>query len=193
MIKGSIVIKWSIVQMLSPVLVSVAAIATPEPAYAQTSGATGVLRYGHVFVSNGAKLRRLGGTRSMLYPGLGFEWRYPRGLGLGFEAGPRFEDHALTRLDDLMVSVDVSYHGRSSPTANAVVPFLGGGLSVGWEPVPDGQQTYFVNAAGGVTYWLDRRRGLRFELRDAVTIDRPQNGYHHLGFRVGYTWLMGRQ
>ncbi|MEE8147124.1 MAG: hypothetical protein V3T24_05940 [Longimicrobiales bacterium] len=128
----------------------------------------------------------------MLHFGFGMEWRHPRGLGLGIEAGPRFEDYNFTRLDDLMLSVDVSYQLRSRSNANKVVPFLGGGYSLGWEPVPDGQQTSFFHVGGGVTYWLTAQRGIRFELRDAVTLDARQTGYHYLGFRVGYTWLMGR-
>ena len=46
---------------------------------------------------------------------------------------------------------------------------------------------------GGVTYWMNSQRGIRFELRDAVTLGKPQTGYHYLGVRVGYTWMLGRQ
>jgi hypothetical protein len=179
-------------RVLSVVLILAAATATYEPAYAQASGANGAQRYAHVFVSNGAKLKRLGGARSILHFGFGIGWRHQRGLELGIEAGPRFEDYKFTRLDDLMLSVDVSYHVRSMSNAKKVVPFLVGGFSLGWEPVPDGQQTSFFSLGGGVTYWLNGQRGIRFELRDAVTLDEPQTGYHYLGFRVGYTWLMGR-
>jgi hypothetical protein len=183
----------SMLRAFSVVLMIAAATAASGPVYAQTSGATGAQRRGHVFVSNGAKLKRLGGTRSILHFGFGMEWLGARGLGLGFEAGPRFEDHDFTRLDDIMLSVDVSYHPRSRSSPMKVDPFLDGGFSLGWEPVSDGQQTSFFSLGGGATYWWNPRRGIRFELRDAVTLDAPQTGYHYLGFRVGYTWLMGQK
>ena len=63
------------------------------------------------------------------------------------EAGPRFEDYKFTRFDDLMLSVDARYHVGSRPNENKVVPFLAGGFSLGWEPVPDGQQTPFFFAS----------------------------------------------
>lgn len=178
---------------LSGVLLMVAAAATFEPVHAQTSAADGAQLRGHVFVSNGAKLKRIGGTRSMLHPGVGMEWLRARGLGLGFEAGPRFEDHDFTRLDDIMLSVDVSYHPRVRSSSMEVDPFLDGGFSLGWEPVSDGQHTSFFSLGGGVTYWWNPRQGIRFELRDAVTLNEPQTGYHFLGFRVGYTWRIGQQ
>ena len=174
------------------VLGIVAAVtATSEFAYAQAAGESGTRRAAHLFVSNGVKLQRLGGARSVLHVGVGMDWRHQTGLGVGVEAGPRFEDHALTRLDDVMLDVNVSYHARSGSSAGTVVPFVVGGVSLGWEPVPDGQQTSFFSVGGGVTYWLSGGRGLRFEVRDAVTLDRPHTGYHYLGVRVGYTWLMG--
>jgi hypothetical protein len=46
---------------------------------------------------------------------------------------------------------------------------------------------------GGVTYWLNAQRGILFEVRDAVTLDEPLTGYHDVGVRVGYTWLMARK
>ena len=167
--------------------------ATVEPVYGQASGADGVERRGRLFVSNGAKLKRLGGTRSMLHVGVGMEWLRARGLGLGFEAGPRFEDYDFMRLDDIMLSADVGYHPRSRSNPVRVDPFVGGGFSLGWEPVPDGQHTSFLSLGGGVSYWWSPRRGIQFELRDAVTLDRPQTGYHHVGFRVGYAWRTGQQ
>ena len=169
-----------------------AVAALVEHAFAQATNASGVQRSAYVFVSNGATVKRLGGSRSVLHPGFGAEWRHPRGLGLGFEAGPRFEDYNFTRLDDLMLSVDVSYHVSSSAGARKTVPFLIGGYSLGWEPVSDGQQTSFFQLGGGATYRLSDQRGLRFELRDTVTLGTPQTGYHYVGFRVGYSWLMGR-
>ena len=79
-----------------------------ESVDAQTADATGTQRYAQVFVSNGAKLKRLGDARSMLHFGFGMEWRHPRGLGVWIKAGPWFEDHKFPRLDDLMLSVNVS-------------------------------------------------------------------------------------
>ena len=178
--------------VLSVVLI-IAAATTSAPAYAQNSDPNGTQRSAHVFASNGAKLKRLGGARSMLHFGFGMEWFDPRGLGLGFEVGPRFEDYHFTRLDDIMLSVDASYHLRSRSNPRKVDPFVDGGFSLGWEPVPDGQQTSFLSLGGGVTYWLDDQRGILFELRDAVTLNEPQTGYHYLGFRVGYTWLIGQK
>lgn len=179
-------------RVLSVVLIMAAATATSEPAFAQISPANGAQRRAHIVVSNGAKLKRLGGARSMLHFGFGMEWLHPRGVGLGFEAGPRFEDYDFGRFDDIMLSVDVSYHPRSRSNPKKVDPFLDGGFSLGVEPVSDGQQTSFFSLGGGVTYWLNGRRGIRLELRDAVTLDEPQTGYHYLSFRAGYTWLMGQ-
>ena len=105
--------RMSMLRVLSVILIIVASTAPAEPAYGQTSDANGVQRYAHVFVSNGAKLRRLGGARSVLHFGFGMEWLHPRGLGLGFEAGPRFEDHDFMRFDDILLSVDAHYHPRS--------------------------------------------------------------------------------
>ena len=82
--------------------------AATKPVLAQTPTANGVPRRGHVFVSNGAKLTRLVGARSVLHFGFGMEWLRARGLGLGFEAGPRFEDPDFTRFDDIMLSVDIT-------------------------------------------------------------------------------------
>jgi hypothetical protein len=130
----------------------------------------------------------------MLHFGFGMEWLHPRGLGLGFEAGPRFEDHDFMRFDDILLSVDANYHPRSRSNPKKVDPFLDGGFSLGLEPLPgEVQQISFVSLGGGVTYWLNAQRGIRLELRDAVTLDEPQTGYHYLGFRVGYTWLMERK
>ena len=109
---------------LSVLPILAAATVMSESVDAQTADASGTQRYAHVFVSNGAKLKRLGGARSMLHFGFGMEWRHPRGLGVGIEAGPRFEDHKFTHLDDLMLSVDVSYHGRSRSNPSRVVSFL---------------------------------------------------------------------
>ena len=180
----------SMLRTLSVILFMAGATVGSEPVHAQD---VDTQRRGHVFVSNGAKLKRFGGDRSMLHFGFGMEWLRASGLGLGFEAGPRFEDYDFTRLDDIMLSLDVSYHPRSTSSPKKVDPFLDGGFSLGWEPVPDGQQTSFFSLGGGMTYWWKPRRGIRFELRDAVTLNQPQTGYHHLGFRVGYAWQMGRQ
>jgi hypothetical protein len=182
--------RMSMLRTLSVILFMAGATVGSEPVHAQD---VDTQRRGHVFVSNGAKLKRLGGDRSMLHFGFGMEWLRAAGLGLGFEAGPRFEDYDFTRLDDIMLSLDVSYHPRSTSSPKKVDPFLDGGFSLGWEPVPDGQQTSFLNLGGGMTYWWKPRRGIRFELRDAVTLNQPQTGYHHLGFRVGYAWQMGQQ
>jgi hypothetical protein len=177
-------LRWT----LSSVLIM--ATAAARPALAQTPGANGALRRGHVFVSNGAKLKRLGGSRSVLHFGFGVEWLRAGGLGLGFEAGPRFEDHDFTRFDDIMLSVDVTYHPRSG--SMTLDPFVDGGFSFGWEPVPDGQHTPFLSVGGGVTYWWKPTGGILFEVRDAVTLSESQTGYHYLGVRVGYTWRMGQ-
>jgi hypothetical protein len=188
---GSTTTMMSMLRALLIVLVIAAATGASGPVHAQ--GVTGAQRRGHAFVSNGAKLKRLGGTRGMLHLGFGMEWLRAAGLDLGFEAGPRFEDYDFTRLDDIMLSVDIGYHPRSTSSPKKVDPFLDGGFALGWEPVSDGQQTSFLSLGGGMTYWWKPQRGIRFELRDAVTLNQPQTGYHHLGFRVGYTWLMGQQ
>jgi hypothetical protein len=185
-------LSMSVPQHLAVVLIVAVVMTASEPVvYAQTPGASGAQRRGQIFVSNGAKLKRAGGTRSMLHFGFGMEWLLPSGLGLGFEAGPRFEDHDFMRLDDIMLSADVSYHPRAKARAMRLDPFLNGGFSLGVEPVSDGQQTPFLSVGAGVTYWWSARRGIRLELRDAVTLGKPQTGYHHLGFRVGYEWLIG--
>ena len=164
--------------------------AATKPVLAQTPAANGAPRRGHVFVSNGAKLTRLVGARSVLHFGFGMEWLRARGLGLGFEAGPRFEDHDFTRFDDIMLSVDITYHPRSG--SMTLDPFVDGGFSFGWEPVPDGQHTPFFSVGGGVTYWWKPKRGILFEVRDAVTLSKSQTGYHYLGARVGYAWRPGQ-
>ena len=156
---------------------------------AQSSNDRSVTRHAQVFVSNGAKIRRLGGNRGMLHFGYGLEWRLPRRLALSVEAGPRFEDYKFSRLDDVFISFDGGYGFRR---ATKLTPFVGGGYALALEPVPDGVQASFLNVSGGLIYGLNDGRELRFELRDAITINEPDTGYHYLGFRVGYSWRPGR-
>ena len=73
------------------------------------------------------------------------------------------------------------------------MPGAGAGLAEPALAQTSASQTSFLSLGGGVTYWVDDRRGIRFDLRDAVTLNAPQTGYHYLRFGVGYTWLMGHQ
>lgn len=173
-------------------MVIVAAATYSGEAAAQSADAR-VLRTAQVFVSNGAKVRRIGGQRSVLHFGFGLDWLRPNGLGLGLEIGPRFEDHDFSRLDDLMFSIDARYERRSHTAPRKVAPFLAGGLAFTFEPVPDGVEATFVSVAGGINYWMLANHGIRLELRDAMTLAEPDTGYHHVGFRVGYTWRIGQR
>lgn len=168
--------------------IPVMTLLSAAPASAQSPNDDSIARHAQLFVSNGAKIRRLGGNRGMLHFGFGLEWRLPSRFGISIEAGPRFEDYEFGRFDDVMISVDGSYRFRS---ASKFTPVVGGGYALGWEPVPDGVNTSFVSVGGGATYGLDARREIRFELRDAITVNKPQTGYHYLGFRIGYSWRMG--
>lgn len=168
-----------------------AATVRVEPVQRQSSDNGGTQRAVSVFLSNGAKVGRIGGSRSVLHPGFGMAWQRPNRLGVGFDVGPRFEDHDPTRLDDVMVAVEASYQLRQETGRRALVPFVSGGFALGLEPVFDGVQTTFVTVGGGLTYWIGANRGLRVDVRDAVTLDKPDTGYHYVGFRVAYVWRAG--
>lgn len=169
-----------------------AAASGTEPLQPAPLDDRGTQRTTSVFLSNGAKVDRIGGSRSVLHPGFGMEWLRPSRLGVGFDVGPRFEDHDPTRLDDVMVAAEVSYRIRPTGGQRTLEPFVSGGFAFGFEPVFDGVQTTFVTFGGGLTYWMRARSGLRFDVRDAVTLAKPDTGYHYLGLRVSYVWRVGR-
>ena len=152
------------------------------------------------YVISGQRVEELDASLSELERKIAVYLEQPEGETLIAQklTEPVVMDASAAAISDLTGPPMQEYHPGISKPAGIVddavqvaIPFLGGGYSLGVEPVSDGSQTSLISLAGGVTYWLNDHRGILLEIRDAVTLGQPQTGYHHLGVRLGYMWQLG--
>ena len=171
--------------MFRTVCMALMITAVCAPVHAQARSSRNWQRHTTVFVSNG----RGGSGRTILHFGVGLEWLRGNGLGITGEVGPRFRDHAISALDDVMVSIAATYH-FGLPQSRRLTPFLVGGFAYAFEPVPDpGPAFFFVDTGGGILYRLSDSGGLRLEFRNAEPVGQEPTTPRHWGIRVGYTWM----
>lgn len=118
-----------------------------------------------------------GNSDALIHVGGGGEGYFRNGIGLGAELG-YLTSTGNTGNGIALASVNASYHFNRSGKA---VPFLTGGASIAGAGFASGGG----NFGGGVNYWVSRRFGLRFEVRDHIfSSDRP----HTVVFRVGFSF-----
>jgi hypothetical protein len=134
---------------------------------------------GYVFVAPGG-VTSYGHTAMTLHFGGGLDAIVYKGIGLNAELG------ALGPREDLGASVGVFSAGGAYYFRHArelkLEPFVNGGYSLMFR---QGHENLFY-CGGGVNYWLARRVGLRFELRDHV--DTRYQAVHFWGVRFGISF-----
>lgn len=118
-----------------------------------------------------------GDSDTLINVGGGGEGYFGNGVGIGAELGYLASTRS-TGNGFALASVNASYHFNRSGKA---VPFLTGGASIAGSGFASGGG----NFGGGVNYWMAKRFGLRFEVRDHIfSSDRP----HTVVFRVGLSF-----
>jgi hypothetical protein len=71
---------------------------------------------------------------------------------------------------------------RAKDEGNRLEPFVTGGYTLFFRS----GTTNGANFGGGVNYWFKNRVGLRFEVRDTLSVE--VRTVHFVGFRVGVTF-----
>jgi hypothetical protein len=131
---------------------------------------------GYLFVAPGG-VTCCGHTESTIHFGGGVDAILAKGLGLNLEIGalgPRQNFSSAVGL----FSAGGAYYFRHGKDLK-LEPFVNGGYSLMFRS-GHANLCYF---GGGANYWLARRVGLRFELRDHLYT--PDSVAHYWGFRVG--------
>jgi hypothetical protein len=131
---------------------------------------------GYVYFGPGGSTRSFGQTLAV---GGGGEKALYKGFGVGGELG-YFFSHQSFKGGFGMASLNGSYDLTNLTRSEKWAPFVTGGYSLGFRS----GVAHFVNYGGGLTYWVNNKVGVRFELRN----------FHHpgssglLSFRVGMSF-----
>ncbi len=148
-------------------LVLAAAGAAAESSNAYVFAAPGgVTSYGHTSMT----LHFGGGVDAILY----------KGLGINAEIGALGPREALGESVGVF-SAGAAYYFRHAKELK-LEPFVSGGYSLMFR---EGHENLFY-FGGGVNYWLARRVGLRFEVRDHVY--SQYQAVHFWGVRLGVSF-----
>jgi hypothetical protein len=131
---------------------------------------------GYVFVAPGG-VTCCGHTESTIHLGGGGDIILAKGLGVNLEIGALAPRHDFYSAVGVFSPGGACYFRRGKDLK--LEPFVNGGYSLMFR---SGHQNLFY-FGGGVNYWLARRVGLRFELRDHVS--RSYETAHFWGFRLG--------
>ena len=120
--------------------------------------------------SSTATFQVAGGGEGLVYKGLGL------GAEVGYLAPFRGPGDGFG-----ILSVNPSYHFRNASPSGKLVPFVTGGVSLGFRNGSSGGG----NFGGGVQYWMKDQVALRVEVRDHIfSSDTP----HFFQFRVGLSF-----
>jgi hypothetical protein len=132
---------------------------------------------GYVFFAPGG-VTCCGHTETTLQAGVGGEFVFWRGLGIGAEFGAvgASRDFAYSAMG--VISPDLSYHFVHKDGAR-VDPFVTAGYTLMFR---SGVANLY-NAGGGANYWFHKRLGARLEFRDQVYTSGGT--LHYWGFRFG--------
>jgi hypothetical protein len=122
------------------------------------------------------------GGGAFVHVGGGGEGLLYKGFGMGAELGYFAPASDVSGNGLGILSVNPVYHFRNASASNKVVPFVTGGVSLGFR---DGASSVGGNFGGGVQYWFKEKVGLRVEYRTHVfSSDRP---FLH-GIRAGISF-----
>lgn len=121
------------------------------------------------------------GTDGIFNVGFGGEALVYKGLAVGADVG------YLGPLESAgegfgNLNVNGSYHFFNGQSTQKWTPFVTGGYTLFFR---DGTANLF-NIGGGVTYWINPSKGLRFEVRDQIWSD--DGAYHYVSFNVGFVF-----
>lgn len=145
------------------------------PGLASAQNADRARQWGYVFVAPGR-----GSNVAILHFGGGGEGLVYKELAVGGEIGYFAPTKALN--DGLaIISANASYHYLGSDPERKFVPFITGGYTLGFR----GLAASSFNVGGGAQYWLSRKVGLRFELRDHA-LSRGKIEFFEIRFGVTF-------
>jgi hypothetical protein len=111
--------------------------------------------------------------------GGGIDWLVYKGLGLGFDLSVLGDQYSAIGSG----SFNVSYH--FIPSNPRFVPFVLVGIGRGSAPEYGLDGWTWINAGGGLNYWLGNGMALRVEARGRFD---PDYGDHVVGLRLGVTF-----
>ena len=141
------------------------------PAFAQPADRT----HGYVFAAFGNETR----SSAYFHPGIGGDWVFGNGFGIGGEVGAVIARRRGTP-NLALLSGNGSYHIRIDNAA--VDPFGTLGISM---VTTGGSSDVMWNWGGGVNWWWRPRLGLRLEFRDHVW---SRASRHLVEFRFGVSF-----
>ena len=166
--------------MTKTALSSVVLLLTAFPVCAQQSSSYVYAFSGPVVVPQSAFTRWNG---DFIHAGGGGEGRITGRFALGGEIGvlaPVTNQDAITTG---LASVTPAFHFVPRDSRRKFDPFVGGGASFLF--AGGGSGGIAVHYGGGMNYWLRRRFGLRFELRDHLWSPESGETVHLVDFRFG--------
>ena len=113
--------------------------------------------------------------------GFGGEGLIYKGLAVGADVGYlgplEFAGEGFGNLN-----INGSYHFFNGQSTQKWTPFVTGGYTLFFR---EGTANLF-NIGGGVTYWINPSKGVRFEVRDQIWND--YGTYHYVSFNVGFVF-----
>ncbi len=133
---------------------------------------------GYLFVAPGAiSVNVSQWTRSALHLGAGYEHRVFKGLAFAIDGGPLRVDDQWT--GEFNLNALYQFGLGSQPRLRL---FVIGGLTA----LPAFDVGGGIDFGGGLIYWVGKRNGLRFEVRDQARPGKLHT-YHDAQVRVGVT------